>query len=175
MEAVACRSHAGCSGRRLLDISGIDPYGLFDITNPADWPSIPQPVLDGVTGFGDSFLIPELIRDALDIDGGVNQCSAAYRGGKATGFVVGSVPFALRGAAAVGARRFGHVLNHNRYLRVGPGRMPANGAGLPAGTGVPRMSIGPQIRGGPPNPHLDLRSRLPYVPPVGGPAECGCP
>ncbi len=156
-------------------ISDIDPYGLFDITNPADWPSIPQPVLDGFTGFGDAFLIPELIRNALDIDGGVNQCSIAYRGGKVAGTVVGSIPVVFRGAAAVGSTRFGHVLNHNRYLRIGPGRMPANGAGLPAGTGVPRVSVGPQIKGGPPNPHRDLRSRLPYVPPIGGPAECGCP
>ncbi|MFO0147153.1 MAG: hypothetical protein ACK54C_17900 [Betaproteobacteria bacterium] len=149
-----------------------DPLGLF---SAADLPSIPQPVVDAVTGFGDAFLIPELVRDALDIDGGVNQCSAFCRGGKATGFVWGTAPFALRGAAALGATRFGHALNHNRYLRIGPGRMPANGAGLPAGTGVPRMSVGPQIKGGPPNPHFDLRSRIPYAPPVGGPAECGCP
>jgi hypothetical protein len=155
-------------------LAGIDPYGLFDVTNPADWPAIPQSVVDGVTGFGDSFLVPELIRDALGIDGGVNQCSPEYRGGKAAGFVIGSAPFALRGAAALGGTRFGHALNHNRYLRMGPGRMPAAGPGLPAGPAVPRMAIGPQIKGAPVNPHRDLRSRLPYVPPVGGPAECGC-
>jgi RHS repeat-associated protein len=153
-------------------MSLIDPMGLFGV---ADLPTVPQSVVDAVTGFGDSFLIPELIRDALDIDGGVSQCSAAYRGGKATGFVVGSAPFLLRGAAALGGTRLGHALNHNRYLRMGPGRMPANSAGMPAGTGVPRMSIGPQIKGGPPNPHADLRSRFPYAPPIGGPAECGCP
>ena len=68
-------------------ISGIDPYGLFDITNPADWPSIPQPILDGITGFGDSasFGATGLIRDAAGIDGGVDRCSTAYSlGGWAT-------------------------------------------------------------------------------------------
>ena len=149
-----------------------DPLGLF---SAADLPTIPQPIVDAVTGFGDAFLIPELVRDALDIDGGVNKCSAAYRGGKVGGFITGGAPFLLRGAAAAGATRFGHVLNHNRFFRVGPGRMPRNG-GLPPGTHVPRASVGPQ-RPGIPNPHFDLRSRIPYVPPVGGPTtsdDCGC-
>jgi len=136
-----------------------DPYGLFD------WPSFPQPVVDAVTGFGDAFLIPELVRDAFDINGGVDPCSASYRGGKVTGFVWGAVPFAARTAAAAGATRFGHLLNHNRYLRLGPGRMPG-------GTHVPRASIGR----GPGNPHIDLRGGA-YVPPIGGPTtsdDCGC-
>ncbi len=34
-------------------ISGIDPCGLFDITNPADWPTIPQGVVNACAGFGD--------------------------------------------------------------------------------------------------------------------------
>jgi RHS repeat-associated protein len=148
----------------------IDPAGLWAWGDPVD-----QDIVNAVTGFGDAFLVSELIRDAFDVDGGVNQCSMFYRGGKVAGFVAGSVPFALRGAAALGGTRFAHALNHNRYLRFGPGRIPANGSGLPFGTGVPRMSIGPQVKGGPPNPHVDLRSRVPYVPPAGGPAECGCP
>ena len=117
-----------------------DPYGLWVP------PSLPQGFVDAVTGFGDAFLIPELVRDALDIDGGVNKCSAAYRGGKVGGFVTGGVPFLLRGAAAAGATRFGHALNHNRHFRIGPGRMPRNG-GLPPGTHVPRASVGPQRPG----------------------------
>lgn len=151
-------------------LSYVDPLGLWAIGD-----TLPQSLVDSVAGFGDAFLVPELIRDALNIDGGINKCSTFYRAGKATGFVWGSAPFALRGASALGATRFGHTLNHNHHLRTGPGRIPANGPGLPAGTDVPRMSIGPQIKGGPPNPHLDLRSRIPYAPPIGGPAECGCP
>lgn len=86
-------------------------------------------------------------------------------GGKVTGFVWGAVPFAARTAAAAGATRFGHLINHNRYLRLGPGRMPG-------GTHVPRASIGR----GPGNPHIDLRGGA-YVPPIGGPttsSDCGC-
>ncbi len=146
-------------------INLVDPYGMFGV---ADLPTIPQPILDAVTGFGDAFLIPELVRDAFDIDGGVKKCSAAYRSGKFSGFVTGGAPFLLRGAAA-GATRFGHTLNHNRYFRIGPGRMPRN-CGLPPGTHVPRASVGPQ-RPGIPNPHFDLRSRIPYVLPVGGPTS----
>ncbi|KPJ92849.1 MAG: hypothetical protein AMJ55_09145 [Gammaproteobacteria bacterium SG8_15] len=153
---------------------GYDPYGLFDITDPATWPMVPQPVVDSVAGFGDAFLVSELVRDAFDI-GGVNKCSGFYKGGKIGGFVIGGAPFLLRGAAWYGGTRLGHILNHNRYLRIGPGRMPRNG-GLPPGTHVPRMSIGPQ-RPSVPNPHFDLRTRIPYVPPVGGPTssdDCGC-
>ncbi len=61
----------------------------------------------------------------------------------------------LRGAAWLGGTRFGHGLNHNRYFRIGPGRMPQSG-NLPASTHAPRMSIGPQRPGGS-NPHFDLR------------------
>ena len=125
---------------------------------------LPQGLVDLVAGFGDAFLIPELVRDAFGIDGGIDPCSANYRGGKVTGFVWGAVPFTGRTAAAVGGTRFGHVLNHNRYLRLGPGRMPG-------GTHVPRASIGR----GPGNPHINLRGGA-YVPPIGGPttsSDCG--
>lgn len=138
-----------------------DPLGLFGME---DLPLIPPPVVDAIAGFGDAFLISELVRDALDI-GGVDKCSASYRGGKITGFVWGAVPFTARTAAGLGATGFGHVLNHNRYLRLGPGRMPG-------GTDVPRVSIG----SGPGNPHIDLK-RGAYAPPIGGPTtsdNCGC-
>ena len=149
----------------------IDPYGLWAIGDP-----LPQGLVDSVTGFGDAFLIPELVRDALDIDGGVNKCSAAYRGGKIGGFITGGVPFALRGAAAAGATRAGQWLNRGQYWRIGPGRMPSAGPGLPGGGQVPRMTIGRDFPGSN-RPHIDLRSRIPYAPPVGGPTtsdECGC-
>jgi RHS repeat-associated protein len=139
-------------------IDGTDPLGLFGIE---DLPTIPAPVVNAVAGFGDAFLIPIVVRWALDIDDVVDRCSAAYGGGWVGGIVVGSVPFVLRGAATLGGTRIGHVLNHNPFLRIGPGRMPAAGRGLPAGPKVPRMSVGHQ------GLHLDLRSRLLYVPPIG--------
>ena len=63
----------------------------------------------------------------------------------------------LRAASWLGGTRLGHGLNHNPYLRIGPGRMPRNGA-FPPSTGAPRISIGPQ-RPGVQNPHIDLRIR----------------
>lgn len=60
---------------------------------------------------------------------------------------------ALRGGAALGGTRLGNrLLNSNRYLRLGPGRMPANGR-FSASPNAPRLSIGR----GPNNPHVDLR------------------
>jgi hypothetical protein len=93
-----------------------DLYGLWALGDPVD-----QRIVDAVTGFGDAFLIPELIRDAFDF-GTVDKCSAAYRGGKIMGVIWAAVPFVARTAAAVGATRFGQVLNANRYFRIGPGR-----------------------------------------------------
>ncbi|HXH81928.1 MAG TPA: RHS repeat-associated core domain-containing protein [Candidatus Tectomicrobia bacterium] len=130
-----------------------DPLGLFGIE---DLPTIPAPVVNTVAGFGDAFLIPILVRSALDIDDVVDRCSAEYRGGMVGGIVVGSIPFVLRGAAALGGTRIGHILNHNRYLRIGPGRMKA-----PFATDAARLSVGHR------GVHVDLRSRLPYVPPIG--------
>jgi len=139
-------------------IGSTDPLGLFGIE---DLPTIPAPVVNAVAGFGDAFLIPILVRTALDIDDVVDRCSAAYRGGMVGGIVVGSVPLVLRGAAAFGGTRIGHIVSHNRLLRIGPGRMPTAGRGLPAGPKVPRVSVGHE------GLHIDLRSRLPYVPPIG--------
>jgi RHS repeat-associated protein len=135
-----------------------DPLGLWAWGQPID-----QGVVDWVVGFGDAFLIPDLIRDAAGIDGGVNKCSELYGAGKLGGFIWGSVPFVARTAAAFGGTSAGRWLNANRYLRIGPGRWGRH-------PDVPRMSIGK----GPGNPHIDLR-RGAYVPPIGGPATCGCP
>ena len=33
-------------------ISRVDPYGLFDITNPADWPSLPPSLVNFFEGYG---------------------------------------------------------------------------------------------------------------------------
>ena len=117
---------------------------------------------DAVVGFGDAFLIPILVRNMLDISGDIDYDSGAYAGGMIAGTLWDSSTIAVRSAAAVGGTRVGHALNHNPFVRVGPGRMPAAGNGLPAGTHVPRVSVG-----GPGGTHVDLRSRLPHLPPVG--------
>jgi uncharacterized protein RhaS with RHS repeats len=79
-------------------ISGIDPYGLFDISNPADWPTIPQPATDFMTGIADdvSFGLGPVARNLLSIDGGVNPCSDAYKAGQygAMGVGVGRIGYA---------------------------------------------------------------------------------
>ena len=154
-------------------LNWVDPYGMSSIDQfVADLPDLPPGFVDAVVGFGDAFLIPELIRDAQGL-GFVNKCSTSYAVGKATGFVTGGAPFLLRGAAALGATRIGSLLNQNPYLRFGPGSMKSRGRGLPGGPDVPRLTIGPDRPGVTDRPHIDLRSRLPYVPPLGG-LNCGC-
>jgi RHS repeat-associated protein len=143
--------------------ASVDPFGLFDLLDPADWPSIPQPVVDGVTGFGDAFLIPQLVRQWRGIDGGIDECSQTYRGARVVGFVWGGVPLVLRGSAMLGGTGIGHIVNHNRYIRFGPGRW--------GGDMVPRVS-GPYLPG---DGHYRLTTRIPFVPPLGGPVACGCP
>lgn len=128
-----------------------DPYGLFEL------PLVPQEVVDASAGIGDalSLGLTDLIRDALDINTVVDKCSDAYRRGKYAGYGLGASGLALRGAAAFGGTRLGNsLLNSNRYLRIGPGRMPAKGP-FPTSPNAPRISIGQ----GPGNPHIDLRVR----------------
>ncbi len=112
-----------------------DPYGLFGIDDifgvvydvTGGW-SPSQGLVNGAAGFGDGAYaaitlgIGDLqdVRDILDIDGGVDPCSDAYRGFKVAGTLVGAG--ALGGA--VGSKSFapGGWLNSNRYFRVGFGR-----------------------------------------------------
>jgi RHS repeat-associated protein len=129
----------------------VDPYGLFEL------PLLPQGVVDISAGIGDalSLGLTDLIRDAMEINDVVDKCSSAYMGGKYAGYALGTSGLALRGAAALGRTRIGNSLfNSNQYVRVGPGRMPANGP-FPASTNAPRISIGSR----PGNPHIDLRIR----------------
>jgi hypothetical protein len=79
--------------------------------------------------------------------------------GQSSRNLAASLAVTARAGAWLGSTRLGHVLNHNRWFRMGPGRMPSSNAPfqrLPAGPKVPRISIGPQ-RPGAPNPHIDLR------------------
>ena len=139
-----------------------DPYGLFSVGEyVADLPDLPTEFTDFVIGFGDAFLIPELIREYQGLEGVVNKCSASYGIGKIGGFVSGGTPFVLRGTAALGATKIGHILNHNRYFRIGPGKWH--------GPMRPRISS-PYLPG---DGHFSLTSRIPFLPPLGGP-NCGC-
>ena len=133
-------------------------------------PSLPQSVVDAASGFGDgAFKVLTLgfgdlqsVRESIGIDGGVDRASGLYKGFETVGNIVGGggaggvglrVLSSLTGRASSGIL---HSLNHNPYVRIGPGRMPANGR-LSAGPNVPRVSVGPQ-RPGFNNPHLDLRT-----------------
>jgi RHS repeat-associated protein len=141
----------------LNDSLGLDGMGDF----VANLPTPPSQLTDFLTGVGDAFLIPILIRDLMDVRGGVNQCSTAYSIGKLVGFIDGLGPFALRGVAALGGTRIGHILNHNRYFRIGPGRIGRNME--------PRISS-PHLPG---DGHYPLTTRIPFIPPLGGPG-CSC-
>jgi hypothetical protein len=93
-----------------------------------DWPSIPDPIANGLVGFGDGAYraitlgIGNLqdVRDVAGITGGVDICSTAYKVGRVAGAIDGAG--ALGGA--LGAKSFveGGWLNANRYLRIGLGR-----------------------------------------------------
>lgn len=70
-----------------------------------------------------------------------NPCDPALQLSKLLGEISRDAALAaagLRGLGKLGGTRFGHQLNHNPYLRIGPGRW---GKEM-----VPRISIG---RGGP--------------------------
>ena len=129
---------------------GGDPVNARDPTGNCGW-------TDAIVGFGDAFGAG-LIRHLLGIsDGDVDKNSGWYNGGMIGGTVWGAVPFALTGGAAVGATREGHLLNHNRYFRIGPGRI---GKEM-----VPRVSS-PYLSGR--NGHYELATRLRPLPPLGG-------
>lgn len=84
-------------------VSRRDPLGLWD------WPSLPQGFVDASSGLGDAalgmlFLNGQKIRDAMNISGGINQCSANYKGGQLAG-VIGGI---FTGAGEAEALQFIH-------------------------------------------------------------------
>ena len=76
-----------------------DPYGLFE------WPPVPQPVLDFSTGVADaaSLGLGPLAREALGVDGGVDECSGAYSAGQWSSLALGAGRVLYAGAARAGA------------------------------------------------------------------------
>ena len=141
-------------------VNGVDPSGLFESVDDivsgdlADPEPIPQEFVDFTAAFGDTFLIPRLIRDAANI-GGVDYCSSSYTYGMIVGTAWGMVPLGLESGAALGATKVGHILNHNRHFRIGPGRWGKNM--------VPRISS-PYLPG---DGHVSLTTRIPELLPVG--------
>jgi RHS repeat-associated protein len=136
-------------------LSYYDPYGLFGL---ADMPSLPDWLVDGAAGFGDSmwFGLPGYIRTGLGING-VDKCSRAYRNGELAdlAFEVGTMGVsaglkalaarASRDAARRGARPFvngfrdanglqGGFVHHSNPLFGHPGGIPTTfpTGGLPA-------------------------------------------
>ncbi|MBB5206478.1 RHS repeat-associated protein, partial [Inhella inkyongensis] len=126
-------------------ISGIDPYGLFDITNPADWPTIPQGVVNACAGFGDgvSLGITAGIRGLMGTNDAVDFSSPEYLGGLVAGAVVTTRGYATGAELSIGrnfriapwGNRTGHPAGrYPHYHRRGT---DANGNTLP-GQGIGR-------------------------------------
>jgi len=108
-------------------ISGIDPYGLFDITNPADWPQLPPGVAKCIESrrwdwgnMGPQGDGPPTLAGNLGTAGNLANSAGNFAAG-ATGSGIGSVSHATswqhRAGSAIGqvaqqaqnGRRFGPV------------------------------------------------------------------
>jgi hypothetical protein len=118
---------------------------------------------DYIVGFGDSFLIPKLIRGAFDISGDVDYEGGLYNAGEIGGTIWGIIPLGLESAVF-----------KSQFFRIGPGRMKAlppefGLPALPKGPGAQRMRFGPNERGvtSPESNYVDLRNRLPTPLPLG--------
>ena len=135
-------------------VTFLDPEGLDAIDSIA---SIAAGFGDGISS-GGSAILRDVVSEAIfGQPSSVDLASPSYIGSNIAGSVWGGLTCTALGAralASIGGSRLGHILNHNRRLRFGPGRMPSRGA-LPGGTHVPRVSIGARSGG----IHIDLRIR----------------
>lgn len=77
----------------------VDPYGLFDL------PMLPQPAVNFSAGLGDALLLGtgSYLRDLAGVNGGVNQCSDAYKFGGWTSFAFGVGRLGYAGLAKAGS------------------------------------------------------------------------
>jgi RHS repeat-associated protein len=112
-------------------LGGINPYsyalnnpiGLYDPYGLWVPPSLPQSVVDAVTGFGDGAYAAvtlglgdlQDVRDLIGVDGNVDACSDAYGAFNVAGMGVGSV--ALAGAGSIKALQYTGPLRN--WLRFG--------------------------------------------------------
>ena len=127
-------------------ISGIDPYGLFDITNPADWPTIPQGVVNACAGFGDGVSLGATagIRGLMGTNDAVDFSSPEYLGGLVAGVAVTTRGYATGAELSIGrnfriapwGNRTGHPTGqYPHYHRRGA---PDANGNTPAGQGIGR-------------------------------------
>jgi len=119
----------------------VDPSGLVAKEIASD---LTLDVINGLIGIGDGVTF-NLTNELRSEDDPVNTNSLSYRIGELTGEVVGGLICGAgiaRIAGALSATKYGRLLNQNRVLRVGPGKIKAKG-GLIARTDAPRISIGP--------------------------------
>lgn len=103
-----------------------DPLGLWGV---ADLPSIPQPAVDFGAGMGDTILFGQgqRIRDALGVDGGVDQCSDAYDYGEWAGIGASLATGFAGGVRAAGVKGAGKEFSHWIPNRMGGPRTIFNG------------------------------------------------
>ncbi len=138
-------------------VQWVDPLGLF---GAADLPMLPQGVVDFSAGVGDGILATlsfgfvkgQDLRDALDIDGGVDPCSTEYKGGRVTGTAAtlavqagGAIPKVLTHfttkAGAAGIAETG--LNASRGGLFGGGKYASSTGAFPKNPFVPPGSTVP--------------------------------
>lgn len=100
-----------------------DPYGLFSV---ADLPVLPQGVVDASAGFGDTISsgfglfdtsLTELSREALNVNNSVDQCSAAYSGGRYAGYGLG---IGIAGTGLYKGFKLGRELSIGKNFRIAP-------------------------------------------------------
>lgn len=77
-----------------------DPFGLLEL------PAIPQGVVDFSVGIADaaSLGLGPIVRDGIDVDGGVDKCSSAYGAGQLASLAFGGGRVIYGGLAAGGAK-----------------------------------------------------------------------
>lgn len=105
-------------------INLMDPLGLWAIGDP-----LPQPLVDFGAGMGDTILFGQgqRVRDALGIDGGIDQCSGAYGYGEWAGIGASVATGLAGGLKAAGTRGAGKEFSHWIPNRMGGPRSTWNG------------------------------------------------
>jgi hypothetical protein len=127
-------------------VSGIDPYGLFDITNPADWPTLPQGLVNACAGFGDGVSLGATagIRGMMGTSDAVDFSSPEYLGGLVAGVALTTRGYATGAELSIGrnfrlapwGNRTGHPTGrYPHYHRRGA---PDANGNTPAGQGIGR-------------------------------------
>lgn len=145
-----------------------DPYGLFGWE---DLPTIPQPIVDFVSGASDtlSFGLTNWVRNQMGTNDLVNKCSGSYLGGELTGVGLST---AIGGAAGAGAAeanagKAGFEFSHWIPARFGGPRSIFNGNYVSQGfhylTDPFRYPSGWQSLGPKLNPALQQLLRVPWV------------